>query len=304
MLIPEASVSAQLVDRTFLRVLWIELAVLVPVIMVMLAFIFKYREKKHPVPENVEGSRSLEIIWTVIPVLLVMVIFYIGLIGFDQIRDVPEKVTTIKVIGQQWSWHFSYENGRETTELLVPVKQPVKLVLTSRDVIHSFYIPAFRIKEDCVPGMENYLSFKAEQPGKYDVFCTEYCGLRHSGMVTKIVAMEGRDFNSWYAAAPEAGKKAGKKSGQTLLAEKGCLGCHTTDGKPSAGPTYKGLYGSRVTVITNGKERTLTADEAYLRSSILTPAADIAKGFPGIMPALPLQPEELETIVKYLESLK
>jgi len=300
MLIPDASISAQLVDRTFMRVFWIELAVLIPVTAVMIFFILKYYEKRHPVPENVEGSTMLEIIWTVIPTLLVLFIFYIGLIGFDRIRAVPREVMTIKVIGQQWSWHFSYENGRGTTELRLPVKKPVKLILTSKDVIHSFYVPAFRIKEDCVPGMENYLSFMAELPGSYDVFCTEYCGLGHSGMVSKIVVMEEKDFEAWYAASPEAVQK----SGHELMEGKGCLGCHTIDGSAKIGPTLKGIFGTKVRVLTGGKEREVMVDEAYLQRSILHPEADVVKDFQPIMPVIPLQPDELKTIIEFLKGLK
>ena len=232
MLIPEASTSARLVDQAFLRTLVVELFFFIPITATIIYFALKYYERRHPVAENIEGSTLLEVLWTTIPLMLCLVIFYIGLIGFDKIREIPKDAMPIKVVGQQWTWHFFYENGRETGELRVPVKKPIKLVLTSRDVIHSFFVPAFRIKEDCVPGMENYLSFTVEEPGTYDIFCTEYCGLGHSGMVSKVAAMEEKEFAAWYAAAPAAGEESGKE----LLEKNGCLGCHSTDGTPKGGP--------------------------------------------------------------------
>lgn len=305
MLIPEASTSAQQVDIAFYRILGIEIALLVIVTAAMIFFVLKYRRKKNTVPENIEGGTLLEIIWTIIPTLLVLVMFYIGWIGFDSIRTVPKEVMVIKVIARQWSWLFSYDNGTQSDVLRVPARKPVKLLLTSRDVIHSFYIPAFRIKEDCVPNMETYLSFTAELPGTYDIFCTEYCGLEHSAMISKAVAMEDNDFGAWYAAVPAGEKKAGeKKTGEKILEEKGCLGCHTTDGTAKVGPTFKGLYGSRVTVLTKGKERTISADEEYLLRSIREPQADVVKGYPDVMTVIPVKPEELHAIVQYIETLK
>jgi len=300
MLIPQASNSAVNVDSAFYRMLGMEIALLVIVTAAMIFFVIKYRRKEKTVPENIEGSTFLEIIWTIIPTLLVLVMFYIGWVSFDSIRTVPKEAMRIRVTARQWSWLFSYENGRQSSDLRVPVGEPVKLLLTSQDVIHSFYIPAFRIKEDCVPKMETYLSFTADETGTYDIFCTEYCGLGHSGMLSKVVAMSDKDFDSWYAAVPAAAKRAGGR----LLDEKGCLGCHTTDGTAKIGPTFKGLYGSTVAVLTHGKERTIRADEAYLQESVRNPKADVVKGYPDIMPVTQLKPEELDAIIEHIETLK
>ena len=300
MLIPQASNTAGNVDAVFYRILSIEICLLVIVTFALVFFVVKYNSRKKTVPENISGSVPLEIIWTVIPTLIVLVMFYIGLVSFDSIRAVPKTVMDIRVTGRQWSWLFTYENGRQSAELRVPVGKAVKLLLTSDDVLHSFYIPAFRIKEDCVPKMETYLSFTPDEIGTYDIFCTEFCGLGHSGMVSKVIVMNDKDFDSWYAAVPSAAKIDGKK----VLEEKGCLGCHTTDGSKKIGPTFKGLYDSQVTVLTNGKERTVKADEDYLRKSIREPKADVVKGYPDIMPVIPLKPEELDAIVEYMETLK
>ena len=300
MLIPQASNTAGNVDAVFYRILWIEISLLVIVTFTMVFFVVKYNSRKKTVPENISGNMLLEIIWTVIPLLIVLVMFYIGLVSFNSIRAVPKTVMDIRVTGRQWSWLFSYQNGKQTSDLRVPVGKAVKLLLTSDDVLHSFYIPAFRIKEDCVPKMETYLSFIPDEIGTYDIFCTEFCGLGHSGMVSKVIVMNNNDFDSWYAEVPTATKMDGKK----VLEEKGCLGCHTTDGSKKIGPTFKGLYDSQVTVSTNGKERNVKADEDYLRKSIMEPKADIVKGYPDIMPAVPVKPAELDVIVEYMETLK
>ncbi len=301
MLIPKASDSAFKVDTTFTYILVIEIILLTLVTSAMVFFVVRYNRKRKEKPENIEGSMFLEIVWTVIPTLLVLGMFYIGWKSFDLIRQVPREVMTIGVTARQWSWLFSYENGKQSSTLNVPMGKPVKMLITSADVLHSFYIPAFRIKEDCVPKMETYMWFTAEEEGSYDIFCTEYCGLGHSGMLSKVIVMPEKEFAAWYGGATPVSEKRG---GQRLLEEKGCLGCHTIDGTKKIGPTFKGLYGSRVTVITNGAERVITADEEYIKRSITEPGADIVKGYPNMMPKLPMTKEEIEAIVEYLETLR
>jgi len=301
MLIPQASNSADKVDAAFTYILGIEVVLLTLVTSAMVFFVIRYRRKKKEKAENIEGSLFLEILWTVIPTLLVLGMFYIGWRSFDALRAVPKEVMVIKVTARQWSWLFGYENGKESDTLRVPLGRPVKMLITSADVIHSFYIPAFRIKEDCVPKMETYLWFTASEAGTYDIFCTEYCGLGHSGMVSQVVVMSEKDFDAWYGAAVTSVEKA---RGLKILEEKGCLGCHTTDGTGKAGPTFRGLYGSQVTVLTKGKERVIVADDDYLRRSILDPGADIVRGYQNIMPKLAVTPEEVQEIVTYLKTLK
>ena len=301
MLLPQASNSADNVDTAFSYILVIEVVLLVLVTSAMVFFVIKYNRKKKERPENIEGSMFLEILWTLIPTLIVLGMFYIGWRSFDLIRAVPREVMVIKVTARQWSWLFSYENGKQSDSLKVPLGKPVKMLITSADVLHSFYIPAFRIKEDCVPKMETYLWFTAKEVGTYDIFCTEYCGLGHSGMVSKVIVMPEKDFDAWYGGVAPVSEKL---SGEALLEGKGCLGCHSTDGTRKIGPTLKGLYRSKVTVLTNGKERTIVADDAYLRRSILDPGADVVKGYQPVMPTIPMTKEELNAIIEYLENLK
>jgi cytochrome c oxidase subunit 2 len=300
MFAPEASNSAREVSRSLYYILGIEVVLLALVTAAMIFFVVRYRKRKHPRPENIEGGPVLEIIWTVVPTLLVIVMFVIGWKSFALIRKVPEDAMTVRVTARQWSWQFTYENGRQGDLLRVPLGRPVKLVMHSQDVLHCLYVPAFRIKEDCVPGMETYLWFTADRPGSYDIFCTEYCGLGHSGMISKVTVMPEEEFAAWYKEREAAREVEGLK----LLENKGCLGCHSIDGSKKIGPTFKGLYGHEVEVLTGGRERKVVADEEYLRKAILEPSADIVEGYPNIMPKLPVTEEELKAIIEYLKGLK
>ncbi len=295
-----ASNIAAKVNEAFIFVTAACVVLLVAVTITMIFFLFRYNRKKNPVPSDIRENTPLEILWTVVPTILVLGMFYFGWVNFGYIRNPPRDAIEIGVIGRQWSWAFTYANGKQSDVLNVPVGRPVELVLTSADVIHSFFIPAYRVKEDCVPGMKTHMWFTANELGTYDIFCTEYCGLAHSHMRSTLNVMQVGDFENWYeaeAAAPGA-------EGLKLLQSKGCLGCHTTDGTKKVGPTFKGLYDSMVTVITNGKERTIRADEEYIRRSVLDPGADVVKGYPNIMPTLPVTGKELDEIVEYLDRLK
>jgi cytochrome c oxidase subunit 2 len=295
------------VDSVFLFIMGISLVLLVGVTGAMVYFAVRYRRSRHPRAENIEGNLPLEIVWTVVPTLLVLAIFWVGWKSFVYMRTVPQDAMLVKVTARMWSWHFTYENGATSEVLKIPVNRPVKLAITSADVLHSLSIPAFRVKEDAVPGRENYLWFQPEVTGSYDLFCTEYCGMGHSAMITKVEVMAEKDFNAWYLEA--TGKSAPGKAGPDgakLFAEKGCSACHSIDGSPKVGPTLKGVFGHRMTVLTNGKEREITADEAYLRRSLLDPAADVVKGFPPIMPSQKgvLTDAEIDALVEYLKTLR
>lgn len=293
--------TAGKVESAFIYIVAMCVALLAIVTFCMIFFLVKYNRKRHPQHEEVKESLVLEITWTVIPTMLVMVMFYLGWVDFKYIRNPPPDAMPVNVFARQWSWLFEYENGKQSDVLRVPVGKPVKLVLTSQDVVHSLFIPAFRIKEDCVPGMKTHLWFNANEAGTYNIFCTEYCGMAHSHMLSKVIVMPAGDFESWYQTKMAA---AAISKGYELLQSKGCLGCHTTDGAPKIGPTLKGLFGSKATVLTNGRERVVTADEEYLKRSILEPGADIVKGYQNIMPAIPVDKDEMKGIIEYLESLK
>jgi cytochrome c oxidase subunit 2 len=298
-------ISGRVVDSVFLYILIICISLLALVTFLMVYFVIRYRRGKHPQPADIEGSTWLEIVWTVIPTLIVLTMFYYGMTGFEFLKKVPEGAMVVKVIARQWSWLFQYEKGIQDAELRVPVGKPVKLILTSQDVIHGFYAPAFRIKQDAVPGMETYLWFQPTQSGTFDVMCSQYCGLEHSHMLSKIVVLPGEEFKKWYEAAlSKVTAEKGVPRGEQLLQEKGCRACHTIDGTPLVGPTFKGLFGKEVTVLTGGKERTLLANENYIRDSILEPGKDVVRGFPPIMPQIKLTEDEINRIISYLKELR
>ena len=244
------------IQLSFLIMLGCAVFLLLGVTFFMLLFLFKYNQKRHPVPVEVKDSVLLEIVWTAIPTAIVLMLFYFGWRDFDYIRNPPKDSLPITVIARQWSWLFEYENGKQSELLRVPVDKPVRLTLTSRDVIHSLFIPAFRIKEDCVPGLKTHLWFKANETATYEIFCTEYCGVGHSHMLSKVVVMPAADFATWLQGAGAGGSA---ELGQQLMQSKGCLGCHTLDGSNRIGPTLKGVFGSQVTILTEGREKEMLA---------------------------------------------
>jgi cytochrome c oxidase subunit 2 len=297
-------ISGRVVDNVFLYILLICVLLLTLITFLMVYFVIRYRREKHPQAADIEGSTWLEIAWTVIPTLIVLTMFYYGLTGFQFLKKVPEGAIPVKVMARQWSWLFQYENGTQDTELRVPVGKPVKLVLTSQDVIHGFYAPAFRIKQDAVPGMETYLWFQPTETGTFDVMCSQYCGLEHSHMLTKIVVLPQEEFTKWYQGKKQEVALKARPAGSKLYQEKGCVACHSTDGSPRVGPTFKGLFGKTEKVTTAGKEEAVVADETFIRRFILEPNVVHIEGYPPIMPKVSMTDEELTALVDYIKSLK
>ena len=296
--------SGRVVDNVFLYILVICLFLLGLITFLMVYFVIRYRREKHPHPADIEGSKWLEITWTVVPTLIVLTMFYYGLTGFDFLKKIPPGAMEVKVIARQWSWLFEYENGIKSTDLRVPVNKPVKLVLTSLDVIHGFYAPAFRVKQDAVPGMTTYLWFQPTETGTFDVMCSQYCGLEHSRMLTQILVLQDDDFTKWYQSKALEVTAKRPPLGIKLYEEKGCVACHSTDGSPRVGPTFKGLFGKTEEVIKAGKEQTVEVDEVFIRNYIEDPNVIKVKGFPPIMPKISMTKEERSALVDYIKSLK
>ncbi len=284
---------AHSVDQAFIFIAVVSVILLALVTFFMLYFAWRYRSSINPEVEEVEGHLWLEILWTVLPTILVMVMFWVGYTGFVLMRQIPEDAMKINVSAQMWSWGFEYENGKNEDVLYVPLGKPVALLLTSSDVLHSLFIPAFRVKEDVVPGLTTQLWFIAEETGEFNLFCTEYCGVGHSGMITKVVVMEPEAFTRWY-------EKSTSAPGPELLKAKRCLGCHSLDGSKKIGPTFKGLAGRSGTLEKDGKEHEYTVDEAYVRRAIREPKSEVVKGFRPIMPTIEMTDLELDAIIGFL----
>lgn len=294
--------TTEAVDKVFYIIFGISGVALLGITVAMVYLVWRYNRKRYPVPLSQKDHNVwLEVTWTVIPSILVMLMFWYGWEGYLSLRRIPDNAIPVQGNARMWSWLFTYENGKTSDKLYVPVGQPVNVRLNSEDVLHSFYVPAFRVKRDCVPGMETYAWFVAEEPGSYDLFCAEYCGVAHADMITTVEAIPAAEFAGWLAEKPSA-----TAAGQGLLQKHGCLGCHSLDGSMSVGPSFQGISGRQVTVVANGESRTLTCDRDYLETAILDPDAEIVEGFPAAMPpyAGKIPEEDLTGILDYLVSLK
>lgn len=298
------------VDKTFLLIIGISFVFLTGLTFTMLYFMYKYNNKKNPVATQIKGSLRLEIIWTVIPTILVLVMFYYGWAGWAPMRKTPKDTFNITVTGRMWNYTFEYENGKKTDTLFVPMNKAIKMKLISMDVIHGFYIPAFRIKEDIVPGREKSAWFIPQKQGLYELFCSDYCGMNHSYMYTWVKVMPEQNFNAWYADTTKhvaVAVDSPTANGQRIMKNIGCFACHTIDGNKLVGPSFKGLYGSKVTVVTGDAEREITADDEYIKRSIYEPNADVVKGFnKGLMQPYPgqLSENDVKQITEYLKTIK
>jgi len=311
------STTTEAVNTAFYVMLAVCVTMLILVTVLMVAFVVRYRRKRHPKAEQIEGNTLLEIVWTVVPTILALGMFYIGWTGYKFMRHVPDNAVQVNATGRMWSWEFEYANGKKSTELYVPQGVPVKVNLKSADVLHSFYVPAYRVKQDVVPGMDTYLWFQPVDTGIFDIFCAEYCGQRHAFMMSKVVVVPMDDFLGWVekdvapAAAPTADGASEEErtaeliaAGERLGKVKGCNACHSTDGSRLVGPTYKGLFGRTETVATNGENRQIIVDDEYIRRSILEPAADVVEGYQPVMPKVEIADEEINAIMEYLKSLR
>lgn len=306
---------AEGVNTAFIVILSIIFFFFISLTLTLIVFIIKYREKKNPVPAQFRGNNTLEIIWTIIPLILVLAMFYFGWTAWKPMEsDPPDDAMHIETTARMWKWNFKYNDGRQLDSLVIPAGKPVALDMTALDVIHSLYIPAFRIKKDVNPGTPRTAWFIANSPGTYDLFCTEYCGLGHSTMITKVKVLTNEDYDSWYANTKQSSTPVTVAEtvitpaikGKQVIQRIGCNACHSTDGTKIVGPSYLGVFGHEVTVITNGKERTIVANEDYIRRSILDPNADIVKGFTkGLMLSYKdqLTSEEIDQIIEYLKTL-
>jgi cytochrome c oxidase subunit II len=259
----------------------------------------KYRRRPgdESAPRPILGSLGLEVMWSVVPFIFAMIFFFWGARTYFKIARPPANAMEIYVVGKQWMWKMQHPNGtREINALHVPLGQPVKLIMSSQDVIHSYFIPAFRVKQDVVPGRYTVLWFNATKVGEFHLFCAEYCGTQHSGMVGKVIVMEPQEYEAWLSGTvPDEPLVVG---GQRLFQSLGCLTCHGAQA-----PTMAGLFGSNVELENGGR---VVADEHYLRRSIMDSTADIVKGYKPIMPSFrgQVSEEQLASLIAYIKALR
>lgn len=295
--------TAEAVDNVFIFIVAISVVLLVLVTALMIFFAVKYNKNRHPQPKPVKQNVWLEVVWTLIPTILVLAMFFYGYEGFKVLRDVPEDAMVVKVTGRMWNWSFEYDNGKTTDKLYVPVGKSVKLLLKSVDVIHSFYIPAFRVKEDVVPGQETYMWFKPQAIGPSDIFCAEFCGQRHAFMLSQVISMKQEEFDQWYQSTPGTGEPVDPAI--PIMEEFGCLDCHSLDDSADERLSLKGLLGATRIVIADGEEKLVVVDDAYLRRSITDPSAEVVKGQDDSMEAPEdITKEQLDEIIRFLKGEK
>jgi cytochrome c oxidase subunit 2 len=297
-----ASSMAGRVDALYFFLIAVSLFFFVLIAALVTVFAIRYRRRSEDErPKEIHGSLGLELLWTIIPFALSMVMFGWGAILYFDMFTPPADGLNIYVVGKQWMWKIQHPEGnREINELHVPIGTPVKLVMTSEDVIHSFYVPAFRMKMDVLPGRYSTAWFEATKAGEYHLFCAEYCGTEHSQMIGKVYAMEPTDYQAWLEG-DSAATQSMAQAGEQLYNQLGCATCHT-DESNARGPSLHGLFGSSVELMTG---EGLEADNDYIRESILDPADKIVAGFAPIMPTYKGQvgEEDLLKLISYLRSL-
>jgi cytochrome c oxidase subunit 2 len=270
----------------------------------MIYFSIKYNKNKNPKAEPTVDSTSLEITWFVVPTILVLVMFYYGWVGYEPMLNIPDNAIPVKTTGKMWSWSFEYENGKWSDILVVPINKAVKLDLVSEDVLHSFFVPAFRIKRDVVPGIDNKMWFEATELGTYNILCAEYCGTQHSSMISEVKVLTQDEWEKWYNTKETV--KTGSSAGKELLKKHGCIACHSTDGSKIIGPSFKGIYNSERFVLEGDNRRKIKAGDEYIKNSILNPKTQIVEGYPDVMLDYKgkINPEEINDIIEYLKTLK
>jgi cytochrome c oxidase subunit 2 len=284
----------------FLLVIGVFFSVLIAGTIVFYAVRFR-RKTPDAIGARIHGGLILEITWTVVPLLITMGIFVWGASVFFAMSRPPDETLNIYVVGKQWMWKFQHLDGqREIDELHVPVGRAVKLIMTSEDVIHDVFIPAFRVKADVIPGRYTNIWFQATKPGTYHLFCAEYCGTRHSGMTGQVIVMEPNDYQTWLSGGASEGSLA--SAGEKLFSDLACNTCHRPDAQ-GRGPVLQNMFGTKIGLQSG---ESVVMDEAYIRESILTPSVKVVSGFQPIMPTFQglVSEDGLLELIEYVKSLK
>lgn len=294
---------AREVDNLYVFILWASAISCFLLIGGMIYFSIKYRRKtQNDKTPYITHNHFLEFLWSFIPFVIFMVVFAWGWWVYDKMRSFPEDAFEVHVTAKQWSWEFQYKSGRTSNELVVPTGKPIKLIMSSVDVLHSLFIPSMRVKQDVIPGRYTALWFDPQVEGEFHIFCTEYCGRDHSGMITKMQVVSQAEFEKWLEHDPYKGLSLAE-IGQKVLNLKGCVACHNTDATKKVGPGFAGIWGSSRTLADGAS---VTADENYIRESILNPNAKVVQGFPPAMPTFQgqIKDNEITAIIEFLKTLK
>jgi cytochrome c oxidase subunit II len=300
----QASTLAPEVDNLYLGIVAITAFFAVVVVIFVVYFAIKYRDDTgEKVGAPITGSMPLELGWSLIPFFISIGIFVWASVVFFHIVRAPDQTLDIYSTGKRWMWRFQHIDGqREINELHVPVGRPVRVVFTSEDVLHDLFIPAFRVKADAVPGRYSAIWFEPTQVGQYHIFCAEYCGTRHSGMIGTVYVMEQADYQAWLSGGGGLTGGTMLQQGEALFTQLACVTCHLPDGT-GRGPSLVGVFGSTVTLDTGS---TVTADESYLRESILTSQAKTVKGYEHIMPTFQglINEDGVAALIEYIKSMQ
>ncbi len=307
-ILPEAasSVAAE-VDVLFYVILWGSVGLFIAMIGLGVFFLFKYKRtaSNRVASKHVTDNHALEIGWTVVPLIIVMIIFAWGYRDYLKLIVPPVDAQEIRVVGKKWLWVFEYpqDGVKVLNELVVPVGQPIKLLMTSTDVIHSFYLPNFRIKKDVLPNKYTRIWFYPEKEGEYQIFCTEYCGDGHSGMLSVLKVVSRVEYEEWLKSSSSDNDIPLLELGESVYKSKNCNTCHSIDGSRLVGPSWKGLFGIK-RQFADGSVGDV--DEPYLNESILNPAAKVVSGYQAVMPSYSglLSEREIAGVIEYIKSLR
>ncbi len=297
--------GAEAVDKLFYAILGIATFFFVLIVVLMLLFVILYRRCPGKEPGRTPAhNAALETIWTVVPIIIVIVIFYWGFVGYMDMQLPPREAYEIDVVARQWQWQFTYPGGYSDPILHVPVDQPVRLIMRSEDVIHSLWIPSFRVKMDLVPGRYTKTWFRARRPGEYELYCAEYCGTGHSDMTTQVIVHPPGEFDGWLEKAAEGIEAMSPaERGRRLYVTLGCAGCHSTDGTAKTGPSFQGIWG-QTHRFSNAPPAAV--DENYVRESIVNPSARVREGYEDKMNSYQgqLTDEEIDYLIEFIQALK
>lgn len=302
-LVPDsASTLSWKVDAIYFYLSGITLFFSLLISAVLIFFVIRYRRRTpYEIPRPVAGSHKLETLWTIVPFIIAMTIFGWSAKVYFQQYNPPANAVEVYVVGKQWMWKLQHATGqREINQLHVPVGRKIKLIMTSEDAIHDFFVPAFRTKMDVLPGKYTSLWFEPTTPGTYHLFCAEYCGMNHSGMIGSIIVMEPREFDNWLSG--NTGNATPAAAGQQLFQTLGCASCHGANGEGGRGPTLAGVFGKRTQLQTGD---TVSVDEGYVRESIINPQAKLVAGFGPIMPTFQgqISEDQLLQLIAFIKSL-